>query len=71
MNQEPETERIACVALKRRVQAEIYERIKDLSPAEQIEYFRRSAEEGPFADWLRRVRDAQHERGAGQQHGDV
>lgn len=53
-----------CVGYKRRVQAEIYEHIKDMTWAEQVEYFRRSAEEGPFADFLHRVRDAQKERDA-------
>ncbi|MHB1037387.1 MAG: hypothetical protein ACYC35_25350 [Pirellulales bacterium] len=40
-----------CIAFKRKVQAEIYEDIKDLSPAEEIEYFRKKAETGPLGKW--------------------
>lgn len=38
-----------CIAFKRKVQAEIYEQIKDLTPAEQVRYFNESARTGPFA----------------------
>lgn len=44
------------LAFKERVQAEIYEEIKDLSPAEQAEYFRKSVERGPFAAWWKKVK---------------
>ena len=37
-----------CIAFKRRVQGEIYEQIKDMDHAEQIEYFRRWAESDPI-----------------------
>ncbi len=40
-----------CVEFKRQAQARIYERIKDLSPEEEIEYFRKAAEEGPLSEW--------------------
>ena len=40
-----------CLEFKRRVQAEIYEEIKDLSRAEQVEYFRRRADTSPFGPW--------------------
>lgn len=54
-----------CIAFKERVQAEIYEEIKDLSPAEEIEYFRKAAETGPFADWWKQVRkESARRRGA-------
>jgi len=46
-----------CIAFKERVQAEIYEEIKDLTPSQQIEYFRKAAETGPFADWWKKVRE--------------
>ena len=39
-----------CVEFKRRAQARIYKRIKDLSPEEEIDYFRKAAEEGPLAE---------------------
>ena len=45
-----------CVAFKRQAQARIYERIKDLSPAEEIEYFRQAAEEGPLGAWWQAVK---------------
>ena len=40
-----------CVGFKRKVQAEIYQEIKGLSPAEEIEYFRRWAAKGPLGEW--------------------
>ena len=51
-----------CVAFKRQAQARIYERIKDLSPAEEIEYFRKAAEEGPLGAWWQAI---QHSAQAG------
>jgi hypothetical protein len=44
-----------CVEFKRQAQLRIYERIKNMSPAEEIEYFRRQAESGPFADLIARI----------------
>lgn len=43
------------VAFKRKVQSEIYEETKDMSPRERIAYFRRAARTGPLADWWRRI----------------
>jgi len=40
-----------CIGFKRKVQAEIYEEIKGLSPEDEIEYFRRRAATGPLAKW--------------------
>ena len=45
-----------CVEFKRRAQSRIYERIKDLSPEEEIEYFRRAADEGPLGQWWKSIR---------------
>lgn len=54
-----------CIEYKRRVQAEIYEKIKDMTPQEEIEFFRRGAETGPFAELVRSLRDRQkHSRPA-------
>lgn len=39
-----------CIEFKRQAQARIYDQIKDLSPQQEIEYFRRAAEEGPLGD---------------------
>jgi hypothetical protein len=40
-----------CIGFKRKVQAEIYEEIKGLSPEQEIEYFRRRAATGPLGEW--------------------
>jgi hypothetical protein len=40
-----------CIGFKRKVQAEIYEDIKELSPEQEIEYFRRRAATGPLGKW--------------------
>lgn len=42
-----------CVEFKRAAQARIYERIKDMTPEEEIAYFRQAVESGPFAEWWR------------------
>ena len=47
-----------CIALKDRVQSEIYEEIKDLTHDEEIAYFRRRVEQGPFAELWRSIRTA-------------
>lgn len=44
-----------CVEFKRQAQLRIYEKIKDMGPAEEIEYFRRQAESGPFADLIAKI----------------
>lgn len=54
-----------CIAYKRKVQSEIYEDIRDLSGPEQIEYFRRRAEEGPLGDWWRSIKRAKAEQRSG------
>jgi hypothetical protein len=46
---------VDCVALKRQAQAKIYDDTKDMSPAEQIAYFRRRAESGGLGAWWKRV----------------
>ncbi len=38
-----------CLVFNWRTEAEVYREIKDLSAEQQIEYFRRHAEAGPFA----------------------
>jgi hypothetical protein len=37
-----------CIAFKEKAQAEIYEETRNLSRAEQIEYFKRTAAAGPL-----------------------
>ncbi|MCG3132676.1 MAG: hypothetical protein FLDDKLPJ_03542 [Phycisphaerae bacterium] len=41
-----------CLDFKRKVQAELYEATRHLSRADRLAYFRRRAENGPFADLL-------------------
>lgn len=45
-----------CIEFKRQAQARIYERIRGLSPQEEIEYFRKAADEGPLAEWWRALK---------------
>lgn len=45
-----------CIEFKRQAQSRIYERIRNLSPEEEIEYFRKAADEGPLAEWWRAIR---------------
>ena len=46
-----------CVEFKRQAQARIYERIKGLSPEEEIDYFRKAAEEGSLGESWKVARD--------------
>ncbi len=50
-----------CLAFKWRVQKRIYEEIKDRTAEEQILYFRRHADSGPFADLVKRLRQREIE----------
>ena len=54
--------RFDCLAFKAKVQAQIYEEIKDLSPEEEVRYWRRKAETGPLAKWWKSVRAATRRR---------
>ncbi len=61
-----------CVDFKRQAQLRIYEKIKNMSPAEEIEYFRRQAESGPFADLVARIpRGTSTMRGGSQPAGST
>jgi len=46
-----------CIEFKHRAQSRIYERIKNPSPQEGIEYFRSAASEGPLRDWWKAIKD--------------
>jgi hypothetical protein len=48
-----------CLAFNWKVQAEIYQEIKDQPPEQQLEYFRRRAQTGPFADLVAKLRKQQ------------
>ncbi|MBI5017939.1 MAG: hypothetical protein HZB55_20925 [Deltaproteobacteria bacterium] len=45
-----------CVEFKREAQAEIYKEIKELTPEEQLEYFRKSARSGHLSEWWRAIK---------------
>jgi hypothetical protein len=49
-----------CVAMKRRIQAKIYHEIKDMTREQELAYWRKGAERGPWGDWWREI----HERSA-------
>ena len=62
MNPTKVKKRFDCLAYKDKVQAQIYEEIKDMTPEQEIEYFNRHAETGPFAKWWKAVRAATRRR---------
>ena len=52
-----------CVEMKRRIQAEIYKKIKGMSPEEEIAYFQSRMLSGPSAEWYRKARRHPFSRG--------
>ena len=56
MSQSKRKKSFDCIAFKRQAQAEIYEDIKNLSPDEELEYFRKQAETGPLGKWWKKVK---------------
>jgi hypothetical protein len=50
------TKKFDCIAFKRRVQTEIYEETKRLSPPEEIAYFRDRAGSGALSKWWAAIR---------------
>lgn len=52
------TKSFDCIAFKREAQRQIYEDTKHMTSEEQIEYFRKRAEEGSLGHWWRRVRES-------------
>ena len=64
MNQKPEKS-FDCLAFKWKVEAEIYQEIKDLTAEQEIDYFRRHAETGPFAELVRKLSQAAVPPGSG------
>ncbi len=53
-----------CIEYKRRVQQEIYEQVKDMTPDEEAEYFRHAAETGPFGHLVRVLRQQEERKGS-------
>jgi hypothetical protein len=50
------TKTFDCIAFKRHVQSEIYEKIEDMTAEERREYFRVEAESGDLGDWWKAVK---------------
>ena len=50
------------VAMKCKIQDEIYKETKTLTPEEEHEYFRKSVETGPFAEKIHRIRQRQKKK---------
>lgn len=48
-----EKNELDCIALKRQIQSNIYEQIKGMTPEEEIAFFQKRAEQGPFGDLYR------------------
>lgn len=44
-----------CLTFKRKAQRRIYKKIKDLSPADEVKYFRGRAASGPFGEWWKKA----------------
>jgi len=47
-----------CLAFKREAQLKIYEKIKDMTTAEQAAYFQQAVESGPFAELWKSFRQS-------------
>ena len=61
MTTNPTTKAFDCIAYKREVQRRIYEETQHMTSDEQIEYFRRRAEEGSLGTWWRAVKAASNQ----------
>lgn len=50
------TKKFDCVEMKNKIQAKIYEEIKDMSPQEEIAYRRKKLESGSMAEFYKKLR---------------
>ena len=55
MKRKAATKHFDCVAFKRRAQSKVYEDTRQMTVAEQVEYFRRRARSGALGSWWKRV----------------
>ncbi|MBW4603405.1 MAG: hypothetical protein KME29_28530 [Calothrix sp. FI2-JRJ7] len=46
-----------CLEFKQKAQEEALEKIKNLTPKEQINYYRTIAESSPLGDWWKKVKN--------------
>lgn len=44
-----------CVEMKNKIQAQFYEQLKDMSPAEEIEHRRKKLKSGPMATLFKKL----------------
>ena len=58
MKRRATNKRFDCVAFKRRAQWKVYEDTRQMTLAEQVEYFRRRARSGALGSWWKRVSPA-------------
>jgi hypothetical protein len=58
-----------CVEFKRRVQEEMYRETRDMTPEEEIAWYRERAETGALGDWWREIVRVTEERRAGRAGG--
>lgn len=55
MNKQATDKAFDCVAFKRQAQSRVYEDTRQMTMAEQVEYFRRRAQSGALGSWWKRV----------------
>jgi len=58
MTQKPTEKEFDCLAYQREVQFQIYEKIKDLTAAEEVAYFQPAVESGPSAELWKSLRQS-------------
>ena len=58
MKRRAANKRFDCEAFKRRAQSKVYEDTRQMTVAEQVEYFRRRARSGALGSWWKRVSPA-------------
>jgi hypothetical protein len=49
------TKNFDCIKFKREAQEKIYQKIKGMTPAEEIAWFRSKVESGPYGDLWKRI----------------
>ena len=55
MKRRAAAKRFDCVAFKRRAQSKVYEDTRQMTVAQQVEYFRRRARSGALGSWWKRI----------------
>lgn len=50
----PQEQQLDCIAMKQAIQKEIAEETRGMTPLERLRYYRKLADEGPFAPLLHR-----------------